>query len=583
MGDKALFTFTIGPVKSFVENGRKMRDLYAGSSILSRLTSHVVTYLEGRNDIEVIFPKFNITSDEQKITSFPNRLVAYIESFDQAKHQEMAEEMEKMVRREFDKIVSESFEKLNPKYDLAIAHQQLKNFLEVYWLFEEYQEDYSSTYQSLFQNTHMVKSIRAFTQSTEPWGRKCVLHPEYNGIFVKEKGREGFPYQTNPDHIIDITDEGELKYAVQPNEAMSAIALVKRLYDTKTHNVSSRNMVLKKRLELTKSTALFLQLFTTEKIEETTHIVNALYDIDNELKPNEEDYPKKWIEEAKKLHEKLKDDTREKKIRLTSYYAILKFDGDNMGDAYKELKSKEEHTELSRKICAFATEANKIIKQEGGICIYAGGEDILAAMPIEEFWKVLERLHKEFTKQTRITFSAGVVIAHLMQPLKDVMNEVAKAEKRAKDYHYSGQIKNAFAVSLMKRSAETRSFRYSFDHHHDYQSLCLFENLIKSFKEKRDSKSTVYKINNLLGMLLSKEGKKTASEMMKSDKEDKKPDAEMIKSLIKHSIKSGEVDSEDGFVEKILNLYAKSEKLSHLMNTLDVASFLAREVEQYVR
>jgi CRISPR-associated protein Cmr2 len=557
----ALFTFTIGPVKSFVESGRKMRDLYAGSVILSEIMSYAVDYLEEKEGIQRIFPKFDETLDKERMKSFPNRLVAYVDVFEQVEHKQMAEELTTCVKHKFQEICKDAFKELNPETELKIAYKQLENFLEIYWMFEEYGDNYSDTYQNLFMNTHALKSIRPFIQTTELWGRKCTLHPEYNAIFVKKTG-DNFPYNTNGDHIIDITSEGKLTYTVKPKEAMSALALVKRLY-SQGHDVSLRNMVLKKRLGITENESLFPELFSVENhgnknIEKITHIVNALYDLDNELTLKEEDYPKEVIAEAKKLKEHIK------KIRLTSYYVVLKFDGDSMGDKYLELESEEEHTKLSKEICAFAIKARTIIEKAGGICIYAGGEDILAAMPIEQFWETLKQLHIKFYEVTNMTFSAGIVIAHLMQPLKDVMNEVVKAEKYAKD----NLGKNTFAVSLMKRASETRTFRYRFDNDGYYKSLCIYQDMIELLNKGQDSKSTVHKINNILQLLL--------------DKENTKLETKMIESLVRQSINSGKVKNKEEFIENILHLYKKSGTLNNFMNTLDIGSFLAGEVKLHV-
>ena len=109
------------------------------------------------------------------------------------------------------------------------AARQLRDFLEVFWIAEEYEsQPYSEVYQKLFRKMNLVKSIRTFSQNQEPWNRKCALFPQYNAIYAKcgkSAGVRQYPANINPTDVYDISEVPKLTYAVKPKEALSAIAI----------------------------------------------------------------------------------------------------------------------------------------------------------------------------------------------------------------------------------------------------------------------------------------------------------------------------------------------------------------------
>jgi len=577
MKEKALFTLTIGPVKSFVGNGRKMKDLYAGSAILSQLTKAAMDYIP--KDFELIIPV-----NEESLSSFPNLLVAKTEDFDEAKHMKMATCLSKHIKEKFNDICDDSLKLIRDKKALGWAKKQLESFLEIYWVFEPYVgsfddcKRYAIISQNLFNNLEAVKKIRPFDQTDELWGRKCILHPEYNALFYRKEAGN-IPANLNTAYALDLIPDSDapvpaFEYLIKEKEALSAIAFVKRFYvGSEPSIVSMRDMVFRKRLELTPSRDdwnSWYQKNVGNVPDIGSHqqgfiscVINAIYDNYPKQVPLPQEKNKKAIEEADKIVKQIKMDIPE--LELKSYYALLKFDGDSMGDRYKELADPEEHLRLSKKICKFAREARKMIEKVGGICIFAGGEDVLAALPIEEIWIVLKELHEKFGEivnlenQKEFTFSAGVVISHLMEPLKNVMNQIDEAEAHAKDYKKGNpdHEKNAFSVMLMKRGGEHRKIRYSFQKDdQSYQSLETFKQLIKDCELQEHSKSF---FSNTIQLL---------------EKLPRSAEYDMIESIIKSVMKNQRLNDPEKLLGYIKKLYDKSEVLNNFINTLDVIRFL---------
>lgn len=181
-------------------------------------------------------------------------------------------------------------------------------------------------------------------------------------------------------------------------------------------------------------------------------------------------------------------------INPSKYYAILQADGDNIGKwlrgefnpkikdtihqkvkdaliAYSEGEGREKlqkilcskhpaspsiHQAFSRRLSTFALEhVRKIVEDDHyGKLVYAGGDDVLAFLPIEEVLNCAYNLQKTFKDvlSPNASMSAGILIVHHKYPLYLALEEVNNAEKRTKK-HYG---KNGFCLRFLSRSGEQR-------------------------------------------------------------------------------------------------------------------------------
>ncbi|TVQ89484.1 MAG: type III-B CRISPR-associated protein Cas10/Cmr2 [Chromatiaceae bacterium] len=217
------------------------------------------------------------------------------------------------------------------------------------------------------------------------------------------------------------------------------------------------------------------------------------------------------------------------KGRLETYYALLLFDGDRLGAwlsdqpphalrycdgfhpqvrqglleraranprlaAYAEATralSPGRHLAISGALNDFAlTLAREVIESEFlGRVLYAGGDDVLAMLPVADLLPAMQRLRQAYRGDdpehvagdrdglvlrdgfallrgrllrlmgTRATASAGAVIAHHQAPLGAVLRELRAAEQRAKaDPATGGGGRNAFSLTLIKRSGGSLRF-----------------------------------------------------------------------------------------------------------------------------
>jgi len=157
------------------------------------------------------------------------------------------------------------------------------------------------------------------------------------------------------------------------------------------------------------------------------------------------------------------------KARPHTYYAVIMLDGDSMGEYLSQLDA-EGHTQFSSTLSAFASTHVGNIVEDGdseylpeavtpGRLIYSGGDDVLAMVPARSALVIADALRRAFTTTLAeagfadVHASAGIAIAHYTQPLEIVLNAARAAEKEAKTLPG----KNAVAVSLIRRSGETRT------------------------------------------------------------------------------------------------------------------------------
>lgn len=155
------------------------------------------------------------------------------------------------------------------------------------------------------------------------------------------------------------------------------------------------------------------------------------------------------------------------------YFAILVADGDRMGAAISQIETADDHQSFSRELSSFAERAKQVVRVANGVCVYAGGDDVLAFVPLDECLKCARVLKTEFevlmgngkwkTAEGKLpTLSVGIAIGHFMEPLEDLLGFGRAAEQAAKKglAPGSGEVeRDALAVVVRTRGAAPISVR----------------------------------------------------------------------------------------------------------------------------
>jgi len=144
-----------------------------------------------------------------------------------------------------------------------------------------------------------------------------------------------------------------------------------------------------------------------------------------------------------------------------NYYAVITADGDKMGAKIKEeaTKNPKNIQELSKKLYDFFTTEDNIYtmtnKEFGGELIYAGGDDILAFLPLKygekTFLDYIESLSQRFTRIVGddVSLSFGVNIVYYKYPLRDALQSAFNLLHKAKT-----NAPNSVSLKITKHSGQ---------------------------------------------------------------------------------------------------------------------------------
>ena len=445
---KYLFLFSISPVQSFISQARKTRDLYAGSRLLSEVIKGLLRELEYKN-VKIVFPA-DIDAD-----SLPNRFVLKID----ANSDDEVLAMGKSLQMGFKRILENRFKEFWDKIKLQLSDEndenkdtylaQLLNVFDTYWASVELGDNYRSSYLELEKIHAATKNIKRFKQLNNgngEQGRKCSLCGERRAYFY---GDYKLPAFTDKDLAVKILGSDIL---FVKNEVLCTVCAIKRFQGTGFPSVAE--IALRARIPETEiqkmpyNAELFYEENLTEKYLEKNNI------------------PVGKLPEIRRIRDKILEEKGISSSDLPKYYALIMFDGDNMGRllAGEYLRDQglieEFHKELSKALSENAKKAEEVIEgNRYGKTVYAGGDDFLGFVSLSALMQTLKGLHKAFKElvndrlqgyvRKKITMSAGIVIAHYKTPLKTVLDWARRMEKEAK-----GSGRDAFAIAVLKHSGE---------------------------------------------------------------------------------------------------------------------------------
>jgi CRISPR-associated protein Cmr2 len=144
------------------------------------------------------------------------------------------------------------------------------------------------------------------------------------------------------------------------------------------------------------------------------------------------------------------------------YIAIVKADGDNMGNAIAALYEKGMGlNELDKRILNFNLVAVNKIKSYGGMPIYLGGDDLLFFAPLKyhnkNIFNLIDELNTAFTNAmselpVNPTISFGIAMAYYRTPLLEILLD---ADDLLNNKAKKVEGKNALAFSFQKHSGQS--------------------------------------------------------------------------------------------------------------------------------
>lgn len=178
---------------------------------------------------------------------------------------------------------------------------------------------------------------------------------------------------------------------------------------------------------------------------------------------NPEHLPLKYEAKREKILESLNLLNEKAKSKPTPFYAVLVMDGDRMGKLLSD--NTEKQTDISKALAEFTGKTQTIVEENNdGRLIYAGGDDVLAMLPLDSALKCAKELKEAYIQafanyakdiKGNPTISAGIVYAHMNTPLSAVMKD---AQALLKDEAKKKNDRDAFAVRVWKRGGPVLTF-----------------------------------------------------------------------------------------------------------------------------
>lgn len=445
-----LLLVTLGPVQDFIAAARRTRDLWFGSHLLSELSRAAAKALADQG-CELIFPA--LAPDDPPL-SVTNKILAVVHSPGDAA--ELAKAARDAAQERLVVLANTASSKagglLADDVD-AVWDEQLATALEFCagWL-PLADGGYHEARQELERAVAGRKMLREF----RPWVNR----------------REGAPKSSLDGARDSLLREREKRnpgtvrtYRIADNEQLDALGVLKRCGGDPEQFVPLRNVAV----------ADWLRQAQEVAPRDLADVIRACGDVRGLLRVDERLrlpcvapfrfdadvlFPDRWSALARELGLEAGLPTPVRVAVQTlvraagtppGYVCCLHADGDRMGVAIDQLQTAAEHRQFSQRLSAFAPAAKELVESDEfrGALVYAGGDDVLAFLPVGTAVGCADALRLKFVEVLGTggpTLSVGLAFGHALTGMGDLLDQARRAERLAK------QDRNSLAVILQKRS-----------------------------------------------------------------------------------------------------------------------------------
>jgi CRISPR-associated protein Cmr2 len=552
--------FSLGPVQGFVAQARRTRDLWAGSFLLSWLSGQAMAaVLENGGDIE--FP-FVGTIDDPKdemlrailrkhhthphIGSIPNRFKAQVpESFDpKVLTDRLLSKWIGLCESVWDAFVSD----VTGNGTREIWERQSANFWEIQWIIGKSENEEDKRWLDLRKNW------RSHWPTIEG-GDHCVLMSDFQELsgYCRANNR------TDQDRFWKaIRNQKELGLLdLRPDERLCAIALVKRLFpklsEEKLNNTigwvpgedpkitgnwpSTVYMAsvpwLEKISQQEKQSDLEIYV---DKVKNNCHKsifseratqIDCLQNLSKKSKSLDGNFFQEITLKNHKVtplsnHSMTNGKDPDKEIRdellyslnnlykkmeepASPYYALLLMDGDHLGI----LLGQQDPLSVSMALQKFTQMVPETVEKHSGITIYAGGDDVLAILPINKVLDCAIELRNEYgiafkqfiSEANDATASTAIIFSHFHNPFREV---IEKAHHHLDDIAKEKNGRNSLSIALMKSSGISAKWCVAWSY--EEKSIPKYlKDLQERIKEGKFSTGFFYNLRQRYSMIIDEE------------------------------------------------------------------------------
>ena len=425
-----LLQISIGPIQDFISAARRTRDLWLGSTMLSEIAKAVALSVKNSGG-KLIFPAPKSDDDLQENSklSVANVILAEFENTNGENLKVVSDKALLAAKGRLNSYSAKVWNKMQKWIVKSRWDIQLDDIIEFYsaWV-SIVDENYFEARKNVARLLAARKNIRDFkANKCDEFVPKSQLDGLRESVLIRnltEKDLEGLP----------------LGVQLKPKESLDAIGLIKRVPDDENKDDKSFDSVM----------SVALGSWTRGK-------------------------GKKFMDDSnfrKRYRELLRDDNSviediawhlgkefSAHIPETPYLAFLCADGDKMGAALSSMKTADEHRKFSQELSNFALQARDVIIKNHGSCIYTGGDDVMAFLPLDTVLDCARELHDLFGDimgHYGASLSVGVSIAHAMEDLAQLLQYGRDAESIAKKGIKNKAVeqgidRNGLAISVCSR------------------------------------------------------------------------------------------------------------------------------------
>ncbi len=447
-----LLAIAVGPVQEFIAAARRTRDLWFGSYLLSEISKAVAMSVKDQGG-RLIFPHpdTDLTPENDKV----NVANVILTELPAGVPRDVAAKAKQAAQQRWHKCAIEAHCEASGVIRQDIWDDQVTDVIEFYAAWVASSADYRADRGTLMRLLAGRKSCRDFLPAK---GRAGVPKSSLDGqreTVLKVGDRANWPRRLRLSKgeqldVVGITKRlGKKAGESHPTySSVARIAAESWLHGKRSHSKFSE---FKSACgEVPGLNRVAEQAFGYLPFEGTLVFKDRHPDLVDELGPE----AKQKLEAVAKLLKELGGEPN-------PYLAVLVADGDKMGAAISALDSPKANREFSNTLAGFADSARAIVTKHNGVLVYAGGDDVLAFLPVDKCLGCARELHDDFGERLKEygkpTLSVGIAIGHFMENLEDLLDYGRKAEKEAKKVRVKKKNpeeydeKDALAVHLHKR------------------------------------------------------------------------------------------------------------------------------------
>lgn len=489
-----LVTLALGPVQSLIGAARRTRDLWSGSWLLSEVSRAAALVFYDAAPAGLIFPAPPQSRRDLEPQDRPgdsaniaNILRVEVKATDDAAVRVLCQRAKAAAQTRLQQLAEQVHQELRGLRETA-WNAQLGDQLESFSAWVRIDDgDYAAASQRLSRLLAARKATRDFTAAAIGNAGSGVPKSSLDGAFesVIPKGR--YPrlerqLQLSTGEQLDAL--GVIKRRAGDVEQFTAYSRLAA--DPWLHRLTSEQ---RERLAACYEPLVALELATRVKGNQGIYAdfgydAQLLFDfrLQNARENNRDEAAA--VKALDDLSQALKAIAKEPDSQgqpcgvPVPYAVILQADGDRMGELLNRATTAEQSRQISQALQAFADSVRGLVRKHRGHAIYAGGDDVLALLPLPNAVRCSKALATAFKEKMSPvalqlgvpqavlpSLSVGLGVGHLVEPLGRLRQRAGRAEKLAKgnDLIDETQRRNAIALLLGIRSGGEIAWRARWD------------------------------------------------------------------------------------------------------------------------